>query len=135
MRSRTTAGAELAEYLRVHTRRVALLDAGYLPYASGVYAVDLGGLTDPRIARLRGGHIDKRIDEALLRERDPDAIVLHSATLPAIDDAGRLRAFTGFPVEQRIARMPWVREQFRVARYFDYAPRYGYIVLSRIPNR
>jgi hypothetical protein len=133
--SRATGGAALAAYLRKNTRRVALLDAGYLPYASGVYAIDLGGLTDPRIARLAGGHIDKHIDEALLRARDPDAIVLHSASVPRVDAEGRLRAFDGYPVEQRIARMPFVREHFRVARYFEYAPSYGYVVLARIPKR
>src|SRR5690606_23133291 len=66
----------LARALAQHARVVALLDVGYLGYASGVEIVDLGGLTDDAIARRPGGHLDKRVDEAYLRARAPDAIVL-----------------------------------------------------------
>jgi hypothetical protein len=112
---------------------VALLDVGYLGYASGVEVVDLGGLTDPRIARMPGGHLQKRIDPEYLSGRAPGAIVLHSATPPDVDADGRLRAFDGYPVELRVAAMPFVRREFRVQSVLRYAARYDYVVLARTP--
>lgn len=126
---REQVGHPLAEYLREHARAVALLDVGYLGYVSGLEVIDLGGLTDPQIAHLPGGHIDKRIEQAFLRTRNPDAIVLHSTHAPRVDRAGKLLALTGYPVEMRVAIMPWVREHFRVAHVVHYAPSYWYAVL------
>ncbi|MGD8862764.1 MAG: hypothetical protein PVI30_22320 [Myxococcales bacterium] len=128
-RSRTGEGAAIAEFLKHRATRVALVDVGFLGRASGLPVVDLGGVTDASIARLPGGHLDKRIDGELLQKRQPDAIVLHSARRPAVDAEGRLRALSGYPVEQRVAALPWVREHFRVARVGDYAPGYYYVVL------
>jgi hypothetical protein len=130
-RSRDGAGVEVARWLRAHARRAALVDVGHLAYASGVEVVDLGGLTDASIARLPGGHLAKRIEEADLLAREPEAIVLHSATLPRVAADGGLIAFSGFPVEHRVAAMPRVRDAFRVARTVRYAPDYHYVLLSR----
>lgn len=110
---------------------VAVLDVGYVGYYSGVEVVDLGGLTDAHIARLPGGHIDKRIDEAYLMARNPKQILLHSTRAPELDEQRRLIAFSGYPVEHRVAAMPWVRESFRVRDYVELNPRYGYVVLER----
>jgi hypothetical protein len=126
---RVTIGRELAGFLQAHASSVALLDAGYLGYESGIEVVDLGGLTDPVVADLRGGHIDKRIDETYLRQRAPDAIVLHSEQRPTVHADGRLLALFGYPVEMRVARMAWVTQRFRVAHVVHYAPRYWYVVL------
>lgn len=130
-RARGMAGAEVARWLRAHARRVALVDVGYLAYASGVEVVDLGGLTDARIARLPGGHLAKRITQADLRARDPDVLVLHSSVAPRVSADGRLLVLAGFPVEQRVASMPWVRDEFRVAHTVAYAPGYQYVILRR----
>jgi hypothetical protein len=124
------AAASLAQQLRARARVVALVDVGYLAYASGVEVVDLGGLTDPVIARSRGGHLDKRIDAAYLQRRDPDALLLHAAQPPQVDGEGRLLALAGYPVERRLAAMPWVRAHFRVAHVQRYAPRYYYVLLT-----
>ncbi len=121
----------LARWLHEHARCVALVDVGYLGYQSGVEVVDLGGLTDPRIARMPGSHLSKRIEPGYLAARDPDAIVLHSTLPPRVGADGRLLAFAGFAVEQRLARLPFVRTRFRVDHVLAYAPRYYYIVLRR----
>lgn len=131
--SRAGPGSDLADDLRSSVHRVAMVDVGFLAYASGVEVVDLGGVTDPAVAASTGGHLDKRIDERLLVTRDPDAIVLHSRRPPRIDAQGQLLGFDGYPVELRVAAMPWVREHFRVQRVYPYAPHYYYLLLLRRP--
>lgn len=130
-RAREEAGAALAAHLRAHARRVALVDVGYLGFATGLGVIDLGGVTDPAIAALPGGHVDKVIDPGVLLARDPDAVVLHSRIEPRVDARGRLRRFAGHPVEARVAAMPWVAAQLRVTRVQAYAPGVWYVVLSR----
>jgi hypothetical protein len=127
---------ELAGWLRAHARSVALVDVGVIGYASGLPVVDLGGLTDPRIARAPGGHLDKRIAPAYLRERDPDAIVLHTSNTPQVGPDRRLLPGNEFfAVERRVAEMRFVRERYRVARAVHYARDYEYIVLVRDRNQ
>ncbi|MCZ7684270.1 MAG: hypothetical protein M5U28_38050 [Sandaracinaceae bacterium] len=128
--TRETRGAELAEWLAAHAERVAMVDVGYAAFRSGVEVIDLGGITDPSIGMLPGGHLDKRIDPGALRARDPDTIVLHAAAPPRVLD-GMLRTLAGYPVERRVAEMPWVRAEMRVVRVVEYAPHYWYVVLQR----
>ncbi|MFI5308028.1 MAG: hypothetical protein ACHQ53_11775, partial [Polyangiales bacterium] len=123
--------APLAAWLRANSSRVAMVDVGFLGYASGVEVIDLAGLTDPVVARRPGGHLDKRIDPAYLRLRDPDAIVLHSRTPPQVTDQGELLALDGFPVERLVAQIGFVRAQFRVQAVFHCAPAYHYVLLHR----
>lgn len=130
-KSRQTVGVRLAEQLRTHATRVAMVDVGFLAYRSGVEVVDLGGVTDPEIAKMPGGHLDKRIGESLLRRRAPDAVLLHSRTRPRVSAEQHLLAFDGYPVEQRVAAMPWVRGNFAVAAIHRYAPHYYYVLLLR----
>jgi len=124
-------GRALAGWLEARYETVALVDVGFLAYAADLDVVDLGGITDPAIGRMRGGHADKAIDPGLLLARDPDAIVLSSRAPPRIDDRGRLRGFAGLPVERRVAAMPWVEARLRVRRVQPYGPGRFYIVLSR----
>ena len=131
---REREGRELARYLREHADTVALVDAGYLAWASGVRVIDLSGLTDGAVARAPGAHLDKEIDPGWLAARAPDLIVLHASLPPPVDDDGNLTALAGFAVERRIAAMPWVRAHYRVARVVEYAPQYHYVVLAR-PRR
>jgi hypothetical protein len=123
--------APLAQALAERAHTVALLDVGYLGYASGVRVVDLGGLTDPVIARMPGGHLTKRIDPRYLRERNPDTLVLHTTARPRLGPHRELRAFSGYPVELRVAAMPFVRDGFIVREVIEYAPAYSYLVLER----
>jgi hypothetical protein len=55
---------------------VATLDVGWVGAATSASIVDLAGVTDPRIARLPGGHTTKRLPDDLLEARDVDALVL-----------------------------------------------------------
>lgn len=121
-RIRDTDGAALAGWLEASAERVALVDIGYLAYASGVDVVDLGGITDPEVARLPGGHVDKRIDPAFLRSRDPDTIVVLVRFEP-----GRPQ----HPVERRVLAMGWVRSEMRVVHRQPYGRGAAYVVLQR----
>ena len=133
-RSRETVGVEIARDLRALTKRVALVDIGFLGYASGVNTIDLAGLTDPAVAAFPGGHLNKRIPATWLQAQQPDALLLHSSLPPLAAADGRLERFMGYPVEQRIARLEWVMRQFRVARIYAYAPGYHYVLLRRDSN-
>jgi hypothetical protein len=127
--ARETAGRRLADWLAANARRVALVDIGYLALTSGVEVIDLGGITDPVVAHLPGGHLDKRVTQDLLRRRAPDAIVLHSRN-PA-RQVGKRVVIDGYPVENRVAAMPWVQAHFRLVSSVRYAPGYHYAVLAR----
>jgi len=127
--SREHVGRAMADMLRARATRVALVDIGYLGYASGIEVVDLGGITDPEVAHMVGGHLDKHVTSAWLARRAPDALVLHAKQAPRIDDDGGLRGLRAYPVEQRVAGSPWVRTNFSVARIFRYAPGYDYVLL------
>ena len=130
---RERVGRPLALWLAAHASRVALVDVGFLPYVGHFEVVDLGGVTDPEVARTPGAHLDKTIDPAWLASRAPDAIVLHASIAPRVSTTGELTSLAGYPVERRVARMPWVRASFRVARVVEYAPGYVYVVL--LPRR
>ena len=110
---------------------VALLDIGYLGWRSGVVVVDLGGITDPVIARAPGGHLDKRVPLGHLVAQEPRTILLHSTSRPEVDPDGHLSRLAGYPVEQRVAALPWVRAHFRVGAVLEYGPAYWYVRLDR----
>jgi hypothetical protein len=129
--ARERAAEPLARELSHLGGPVALVDVGYLGYRADVDVVDLGGVTDPVVAHSPGGHLDKRVDPAYLALRDPVAILLHAATPPEVDDGGNLTRLTGYPVERRVAAMPFVRLRYRVERVVPYAPGYFYVLLLR----
>lgn len=129
--SRERVGSTIAARLRAETQRVALVDVGYLGYASGREVIDLAGITEPAVAALPGGHLSKHVPPDWLRERAPDALLLHSSLPPSAADDGRLLALHGYPVEQSVARMPWVLREFRVRQVYEYAPHYYYVLLLR----
>lgn len=110
---------------------VALVDVGYIGWRTGVEVIDLGGITDPVIARAPGGHLDKHVPLGHLVAREPRTILLHSATRPEVDDDGRLVRLAGYPVERRVAGLPWVRAHFRVGAVIEYGPAYWYVRLDR----
>jgi len=131
-RTREAVARPLARWLAVYARRVALVDVGYLAYESGLPVVDLGGLTDPRIARAPGGHLSKQIDAGLFALLAPDTIVLHAASEPVVTRDGSLWTLpSAYPVERRVATFDWVRSSFRVVRVVRYSPGYVYVVLAR----
>ena len=56
-------------------RRIATLDAGWVGVATGAHVVDVAGVTDPKIARLPGGHTSKRLADGFLEHEGVDAVV------------------------------------------------------------
>ncbi len=135
---RRVAGAQLAARLQRYST-VAMVDVGFLGWKSGVEVVDLAGLTDPVIARAKGGYLAKQIPVGYMEQRAPDAILLHSAEVPSIETVAetragkvtRLRSLAGFPVERQIASWPWTRRHYIVAGVYPYAPGYYYVLLTR----
>jgi hypothetical protein len=131
--SRERVGRAIVEDLRrFEVRKAALVDIGFIGYASGIEIIDLGGLTDVGVAVMPGGHLDKQIPLSWLRDRAPDALILHSTTPPSAAADGRLLGLRGNPVEMRIARSAWVAREFRVQRAYRYAPGYHYVLLRHI---
>jgi hypothetical protein len=126
----TRTARELARALTDVDGPVVALDVGALAYWSGAQVVDLGGLTEPRIAHVRGGHLDKQVDSAWLQGLKPARIVLHSRVRPKLDAQGRVRWFAGYPVEQHVLAMRWVLEGYRVERVIEHASNYFYVVLA-----
>jgi hypothetical protein len=111
------------------------LDIGWLGARVPGPIVDLAGLTEPRIARARGAHLDKHVDGAWLEQTAPRALILHSSVEPAVDADGRVRWFAGYPVEQRVLGFPWVQRDYQVHGVFRYADRYFYVLLVRRAQR
>jgi hypothetical protein len=130
-RSRDEVGSVIAADLQAHSRRVALVDIGYLGYASGREVIDLAGITEPAVAAFPGGHLNKQIDLSWLAARAPDTLVLHSSSPPLAAEDGSLTHLQGYPVEQRLAGSAWVLRTFRVVAVHRYAPSYFYAVLRR----
>jgi len=116
----------------LHEQRglVAAVDVGLLGEAYSGPILDLGGLTDPRIAYLPGGHLDKRLASSWLRAQNVALFMLHSVEPVRSDALGRVRWFQGFPVERRVLGMPWVAANYRVFTAFPYQPAYHYVLLT-----
>jgi hypothetical protein len=127
--ARERVGNDIAGWLRQRAHRVALVDIGYFGYASGVEVVDLAGLVDTGIARLPGGHINKHIPIALIKERAPDVILFHSSRPIAFNPQGELLTLHGYPVETGLASSAWLRESYIAAKTWRYADRYYYVAL------
>ncbi|RYZ06644.1 MAG: hypothetical protein EOO73_15190 [Myxococcales bacterium] len=98
-------------------RSVAALDVGWVGAVADFKVIDLAGVTDPRVALLPGGHTSKRIDDALLRSRDVDALVLLA---PPHDRE----------VERRVRLLPSA-ESFRVVAELPLAGGQRYVVLRK----
>jgi hypothetical protein len=90
--------------------RVAGLDVGFLAASYEGPIVDLAGLTDPAVARLRGGHTSKAIPEGFLDAREVDVLVLWAPPGSVVELGPR--AIFGRVVETRLARSPAVRVSF-----------------------
>lgn len=128
---RDRVGRQLATALEHSTGTLALVDVGYIPFVARRPVLDLGGITDPRVAALAGGHLAKHVPARWLQTFGVEHLVLHSRTPARVGPDGQLRGLQGYPVEQRLARSPMVRRNFRVRASYRYAPHYYYIWLSR----
>ena len=114
--------ADARPYL-ASAHRVASLDIGWPTAASEASIVDLAGLTDPVIAALPGGHTSKRIDAALLLERDPDVLLVY-----VVNDT-RTPARV---VEARLLRSELIDARFERRAFLPLGSRgAGYVVFQR----
>jgi hypothetical protein len=106
-------------------RSIAALDVGWVGAVSEARIVDLAGITDEAIAMLPGGHTSKHIDDALLRARDVDALVLLTARPP----------FDGYDreVERRVSAQPSVAEFRELARLALGGGSQSYVILRKPP--
>ncbi|MFT5358352.1 MAG: hypothetical protein ACI9KE_005590 [Polyangiales bacterium] len=125
---RVTHGGAIAATLE--NGPVALLDAGYLGWESGLEVVDLGGITDPMVARMSGNHVDRVLDVAYLEQRAPAMFVLHSVTEPTIAD-GEVGNFAGYPTENRLAHSPWFKRSYVPTEVHAYGEGYWYVRFER----
>ena len=102
--------------------RVAALDIGWTSAATEASIIDLAGLTDPAIAALPGGHTSKRIDAALLLDRDPDVLLVY------VVNEAPVRV-----VEARLLRAELIGDRFERRAFLPLGTRgAGYLVLARI---
>jgi hypothetical protein len=70
---------EQAKPVLATSKIIAALDVGWVSAAApSATIVDLAGLTDPTIAALPGGHTSKRVDAAMLVDRNVDTVLVYS---------------------------------------------------------
>ncbi len=86
------------------SRQVVALDVGWLGAAFEGDIFDLAGVTDPRVARLAGGHTTKSLQNSWFDAMAPDALVLLTAPFAAVQEPWQDTTFARV-VENRIKRM------------------------------
>jgi len=100
---------------------------GFLGAAFPGRIVDLAGLTDAAVARLRGGHTSKVLPEGFLDARSVDAVVFW-APEGSVVELGPGALF-GRVVETRLARSPAVRASFTERARVPWGPRGAELVV------
>ena len=82
---------------------LASVDIGVLGYYSQARIIDVVGLTDRRIARSEGGHLNKQfnLDHVFTGGR-PDCLILRSTILPEIAGGQLRRCRPGSEIEKRL---------------------------------
>jgi hypothetical protein len=116
---------------------VAALDIGWVSAATEADIIDLAGLTDPTIASLPGGHTSKRIDAAMLLDRDPDVLLLYAVVGDGQTRPTDIRSWRSsiFPrvVEARLAASDLVGERFTPRDFLPLGKTgAGYFLLERV---
>jgi hypothetical protein len=82
---------------------LASVDIGVLGYYSGARIIDVVGLTDRRIARSSGGHLNKQFDlDHVFAASKPDGLILRSTIRPEIVGLQLQRCRPGSEIEKRI---------------------------------
>jgi hypothetical protein len=119
---------DVARPLLAGAHGVATVDVGWVSAAtdaSGARLVDLAGLTDPAFAVLPGGHTSKRVDAAMLLDRDVDMVVLYAAR-----DGSPVHA-----VGARLRSDPLFSAHYRERAWLPLGKaELGYVILERSPS-
>jgi hypothetical protein len=113
--------------------RVASADVGWPSAATEATLIDLGGVTDPEIAALPGGHTSKRVDGALLLAKGTSALLLYAKASDLPLDSWRDATFPRV-VEARLAASDLVARHFHAVAFVPLgAMGTGYYVLVARP--
>ena len=95
-------------------RSVGTVDLGVMGFSSQAELVDLAGLTDPRIARVPGGHLRKEFPlDYLFEERRPDVLILRSNRPPRLEGDRLMGCHPASAVENRILMDPRLLRDYR----------------------
>jgi hypothetical protein len=93
---------------------IAALDIGMLGYvASETRIVDLGGLTDRRIALAPGNHVDRQLPIDYLAELAPTVVLIAAWNSPPSAGLDPLSLDTVHPVEADLVADRWFLENYR----------------------
>jgi hypothetical protein len=115
--------------LVVGASHLASADVGWPSAATEATIVDLGGVTDPEIAALPGGHTSKKVDGALLLAKGTRALLLYAEASALPLDSWRDAVFPRV-VEARLADSDLVASHFRATAFVPLgATGTGYYVL------
>lgn len=110
-------------------RVVAGLDVGWLGAAApDATIVDLAGVTDPEVARLPGGHLEKKIPDGLLKERGTDTLVFQLFREHPVAEPWS-ESFFARGIEMYVATEPGLEGAFEPV--FVSEGRLRYVVLRR----
>jgi hypothetical protein len=115
----------------VGCKMVAAEDIGWVSAATEADILDLGGVTDPAIAALPGGHTSKRVDGILLLDRGADALLLYAPSgLPPDGLQAWTDATYGYVVLARLAVDPTVVHHFTPTTWLPLGTKgAGYVLL------
>jgi hypothetical protein len=113
---------------------VASADVGWPSAATEATIVDLGGVTDPEIAALPGGHTSKRVDGALLLAKGTDALLLYAKTSDLALDSWPDADFPHV-VDARLAASDLIATHFRAVAFVPLGTTSTgyYVLVARSP--
>jgi len=112
-------------------RAIAAVDVGWVGRATSAAVVDLGGVTDPRVAALPGGHTSRRIEPGFFAARSVDAWLVRASSRDYVPGAPVESIQAAYAVDARLVRraadlnfrgvatipLPGTAEQYVVLRH------------------
>ena len=127
----------LVQMLAPHVRDedvLASIDVGWIGASTNGTVVDLAGVTDRAIASLPGGHTSKNVSALTLAERRVSLLLLLIPAHQRGEDAWNDRVFAR-AAETRLARDPWVAENFEPVGELRASDRLAYLLVRRRTDR